>query len=97
LRSAAGEVAMPRYALLQNVVVSEFFFSMLAVVRVFLQSRADTALEVLVLRQQVAVLKRWHGVLVIVKPETVVRLAPRRFPALMAVAISPASWTTQGK
>src|SRR5215472_315862 len=31
---------------------------MLAVVRVFWQSRSDTALEVLALRQQVAVLKR---------------------------------------
>src|SRR5512132_1354757 len=31
---------------------------MLAVVRVFCQSRSDTALEVLALRQQVAVLKR---------------------------------------
>ena len=31
---------------------------MLAVVRVFLRSRSDTALEVLALRQQVAVLKR---------------------------------------
>ena len=31
---------------------------MLAVVRVFFQSRTDTALEVLALRQQVAVLKR---------------------------------------
>ena len=34
------------------------FLSMLAVVRVFFQSRGDTALEVLALRQQVAVLKR---------------------------------------
>ena len=31
---------------------------MLAVVRVFWQSRSDTALEVLAIRQQVAVLKR---------------------------------------
>lgn len=36
----------------------EFIFSILAVVRVFLRSRGDTALEVLALRQQVAVLKR---------------------------------------
>jgi hypothetical protein len=33
-------------------------FSILAVVRVFLRSRGDTALEVLALWQQVAVLKR---------------------------------------
>ena len=70
---------------------------MLAVVRVFLKSRSDTALEILALRQQVAVLKRkrprpvmnswdrvfwttlrrlwsrWSDVVVIVKPETVVR------------------------
>ena len=75
----------------------ELIFSMLAVVRVFLKSRSDTALEILALRQQVAVLKRkrprpvmnswdrvfwttlrrlwsrWRDVVVIVKPETVVR------------------------
>jgi hypothetical protein len=38
--------------------VFEFVFSLLAAVRVFLSSRRDTALEVLALRQQVAVLKR---------------------------------------
>jgi putative transposase len=38
--------------------VPEFILSMLAVIRVFCQSRSDTALEVLALRQQVAVLKR---------------------------------------
>ena len=38
--------------------VFEFILSMLAVVRVFLRSRGDTALEVLALRQQVAVLQR---------------------------------------
>jgi len=38
--------------------VLEFILSLLAVVRVFLRSRSDTALEVLTLRQQVAVLKR---------------------------------------
>ena len=36
----------------------QFVFSLLAAVRVFLSSRRDTALEVLALRQQVAVLKR---------------------------------------
>ena len=36
----------------------EIILSVLAVVRVFLRSRADTALEILALRQQVAVLKR---------------------------------------
>ena len=36
----------------------EFILSLLAVVRVFCQSRSDTAIEVLALRQQVAVLKR---------------------------------------
>ena len=75
----------------------ELILSMLAVVRVFLKSRSDTALEILALRQQVAVLKRkrprpvmnswdrvfwttlrqlwsrWSDVVVIVKPETVVR------------------------
>ena len=75
----------------------EFLFSVLAALRVFVCSRSDTALEVLALRQQVAVLKRqrprptltrldrffwttlrqlwprWSDVLLIVKPETVVR------------------------
>src|ERR1700726_2456759 len=75
----------------------DFLLAVLAVVRVFLRSRSDTALEVLALRQQVAVLKRqrprptvtrldrffwttlrhlWprsSAVLLIVKPETVVR------------------------
>jgi putative transposase len=38
--------------------VPQFILSLLAVIRVFLRSRTDTALEVLALRQQVAVLKR---------------------------------------
>jgi hypothetical protein len=38
--------------------VPQFILSILAVIRVFLRSRTDTALEVLALRQQVAVLKR---------------------------------------
>src|SRR5260370_5065890 len=75
----------------------DFLLAVLAAVRVFIRSRSDTALEVLALRQQVAVLKRqrprptltrldrffwstlrhlwprWSDVLLIVKPETVVR------------------------
>src|SRR6202165_410679 len=81
----------------QGRVMIEFLFSVLAALRVFVRSRSDTALEVLALRQQVAVLKRqrprptvtrldrffwttlrqlwprWSDVLLIVKPETVVR------------------------
>jgi transposase InsO family protein len=38
--------------------VTELIFPILAVIRVFFRSRRDTALEVLALRQQVAVLKR---------------------------------------
>jgi putative transposase len=38
--------------------VFEFILSMLAVIRVFLRTRRDTAIELLALRQQVAVLKR---------------------------------------
>jgi hypothetical protein len=38
--------------------VTEFILSMLAVIRVFFQNRSDTALEILALRQQLAVLKR---------------------------------------
>ena len=75
----------------------EFLYSVLAALRVGMLNRSDTALEVLALRQQVAVLKRqrprptltradrffwttlrhlwprWSDVLLIVKPETVVR------------------------
>jgi putative transposase len=81
----------------QGRVMLEFLFSVLAALRIFFRSRSDTALEVLALRQQVAVLKRqrprptltrldrffwtslrhlwprWSDVLLIVKPETVVR------------------------
>ena len=38
--------------------MSEFILSLLAALRVFLRSRSDTALEILALRQQLAVLKR---------------------------------------
>jgi hypothetical protein len=38
--------------------VPQFILSILAVIRVFFRSRSDTALEILALRQQVAVLKR---------------------------------------
>jgi hypothetical protein len=38
--------------------VPQFILAILAVIRVFVRSRADTALEVLALRQQIAVLKR---------------------------------------
>src|ERR1700686_2489528 len=75
----------------------DFLLAVLAAVRVFVRSRSDTALEVLALRQQGAVLKRqrprptltrldrffwtslrhlwprWSDVLLIVKPEAVVR------------------------
>jgi len=44
--------------MLQVGFVAEFILSILAAVRVFLPTRGDTALEVLALRQQVAVLKR---------------------------------------
>ena len=58
LRSIAIALTGARYAVLQEEFVSEFILSVLAVVRVFCQSRSDTALEVLALRQQVAVLRR---------------------------------------
>ena len=75
----------------------QFFIAVLGALRVFVRARGDTALEILALRQQVAVLKRqrprpplnscdrlfrttlrriwprWADVLLIVKPETVVR------------------------
>src|ERR1700682_1023668 len=88
----------------QGRVMLEFLFSVLAALRVFVRTRSDTALEVLALRQQVAVLKRqrprptltrldrffwtslrhlwprWSDVLLIVKPETVVRVHRAGFP-----------------
>ncbi|MBE0658685.1 MAG: helix-turn-helix domain-containing protein, partial [Bryobacteraceae bacterium] len=45
-------------AMLQGEFVFQFGLSLLAAIRVFFRSRGDTALEVLALRQQVAVLNR---------------------------------------
>jgi len=44
--------------MLQGEFVPEFILAIVAVIRVFFRSRSATALEVLALRQQVAVLKR---------------------------------------
>src|SRR3954470_18440067 len=44
--------------MLKCMFVPEILLSLLAAIRVFFRSRSDTALEVLALRQQVAVLKR---------------------------------------
>jgi putative transposase len=44
--------------MLQGEFVAEFILSILAIIRVFFRSRSDTALEILALRQQLAVLKR---------------------------------------
>ena len=44
--------------MLKRVFVLDFVLSLLSAARVFFRSRADTALEVLALRQQIAVLKR---------------------------------------
>ena len=46
------------YLVLKGEFVLPFILSFLAALRVFLRSRGDTALEVLALRQQLAVLKR---------------------------------------
>ena len=97
LRSGAVGWFQRHHVMKQGRVMLEFLFSVLAALRVFVCSRSDTALEVLALRQQVAVLKRqrprptltrldhffwttlrhlwprWSDVLLIVKPETVVR------------------------
>src|SRR5580704_7253091 len=51
-------VAGPVLSCYKGEAVPEFILSLLAVIRVFWRSRSDTALEVLALRQQVAVLKR---------------------------------------
>ena len=47
-----------RYDVLRGEFVLAYILSLLAAVGVFLRSRTDTAIEVLALRQQVAVLKR---------------------------------------
>src|SRR6266513_140011 len=52
--ACSGEVT-PCY---KREFVPEFILTILAVIRVFIRSRSDTALEVLALRQQLAVLKR---------------------------------------
>ena len=50
-----------------QAVVCHFFLAVLGALRVFFHSRSDTALEILALRQQLAVLKRqrprppWHA------------------------------------
>jgi len=44
--------------MLQEWFVLQFIVSIVAVIRVFFRNRTDTALEVLALQQQVAVLKR---------------------------------------
>src|SRR5229473_1382138 len=58
LRSGAVGWFQRHHVMKQGRVMLEFLFSVLAALRVFLRSRSDTALEVLALRQQVAVLKR---------------------------------------
>jgi hypothetical protein len=46
------------YSVLQGLFRARFITAFLAAIRVFFRSRVDTSLEVLALRQQVAVLKR---------------------------------------
>ena len=50
--------AKRRDGMLKDMFVPEILLSLLAAIRVFFHSRSDTALEVLALPQQVAVLKR---------------------------------------
>src|SRR5687767_3160029 len=59
LRGQTLGARRPRYApCYKGEFVLESILSLIAAVRVFFCSRSDTALEVLALRQQVAVLKR---------------------------------------
>ena len=44
--------------MLKGMFVPEIILSLIVAIRVFFRSRSDTALEVLALRQQIAVLKR---------------------------------------
>jgi hypothetical protein len=50
-----------RYEVLQGSVVIDFFLALLSAVRVFFRSRANTALELIALRQQLAVFKLWFS------------------------------------
>lgn len=54
----AGGLVGPLEPCYKSEFVLQFILSTLAATRVFFRSRSDTALEVLALRQQVAVLKR---------------------------------------
>src|SRR5215472_1970334 len=107
--------------MLQPWFVLEFILSILSALRVFFRSRCDTALEVLALRQQVAVLKRKRPrptlnsldrlFLDVTLPLLVPlgrrsrprqarnrrRLAPRGFPALLALAIPPAGQSPEDR
>ena len=97
LQFAVAPAKNQDYAMLKVRFVVDSILAFISALRVFFRSRSDTALEVLALRQQVAVLKRkrarpilnpldrffwtvlrrcwprWANVLVIVKPETVIR------------------------
>ena len=105
--------------MLKGMVVPEILLFLLAAIPVFFRSCSVTALEVLSLRQQVAVLKRrrpqtklnswyrlfwttlrpcwssWRGVLVLVKPDTVVgwhRAGFRLYSVPLAIAADPGSY-----
>ena len=111
--------AKRRDGMLKGMFVPEILLSLLAAIRVFFRSRSDTALEVLALRQQVAVLKRKRPrpklnrlgpTLLNDTPPMLVplagrpgpgetrhrgRLASRRLPSLLALAIPAARRPTE--
>jgi hypothetical protein len=58
LRSGAAVAPWRCHGMLQRLIVLHLITAFLAAIRVFFRSRVDTSLEVLALRQQVAVLKR---------------------------------------
>jgi hypothetical protein len=70
----------------------QIILSFLVAIRVFVRSRSDTALEVLALRQQVAPL---GGRPATGEPRHRDRLAPRRVPSLLALAIPATRRTTE--
>jgi hypothetical protein len=79
--------------------VFDLLLGVVAAIRVFFRTRIDTSLEVLALRQQMAVLKRKRGTLVdgFDHRETgdYCHMASERLSPLLAVAITASRWSAE--
>jgi hypothetical protein len=84
LRSGGFGLPGRRYGMLHHVLMVEFILALPGALRVFFRSRRDTAIEILALRQPVAVLKRTRP-----RPKlnTLDRLASRRVSAQLEAAV----------